>query len=398
MPSFSLLRQDIEQSGQIPKHTAKTSLVLAQSMLLAKTVNLNKAKDYMAQVRGIAGNTEHADYKLATRYFDQGKIDNQADREAYEALMGHLQTLCWLLLFSRARGRSKCFGRRHIRNLLLDGTKWEDGQQTIHLLTLSVVIADVAIPIWWEDLHKAGHSSQEERITYLQRAMERYDLKDTILIADREYVGYDWFKALYAQGIHFVIRVKEGIYHDQVNAAKGPSWEQLKAKAQAKAPGKKVSKRIRLAGLDLHYIILKNPRPQADDELIYLLSDWTSPTQAARMYALRWQIEVCFKHLKSNGLQLEQMNVQGREKRHLMMALAVLVYILAIREGLLEEQRLQGGVLYKKDKHSGIEYRAVSVFRKGLTILLRKFSNLWQFIRYLTPIVGNPLQPLILNV
>ena len=56
--------------------------------------------------------------------------------------------------------------------------------------------------------------------------------------------------------------------------------------------------------------------------------------QASRRYQWRWQIEVCFKHLKNNGVNIEAMNVQGKEKRHLMMAIAVLAYILAIREGL----------------------------------------------------------------
>ncbi|TXB53781.1 hypothetical protein FRY97_22035 [Phaeodactylibacter luteus] len=82
-------------------------------------------------------------------------------------------------------------------------------------------------------------------------------------------------------------------------------------------------------GMCLHYIVMQNPRPGAEEELVYLLTNLHSPTQASRLYEWRWQIEVCFcfKHLKSNGVNLEAMNVQGREKRHLMMAIAVLVYI-----------------------------------------------------------------------
>mgnify|MGYP005711582829 CR=1 FL=1 len=111
-------------------------------------------------------------------------------------------------------------------------------------------------------------------------------------------------------------------------------------------------------GLDLHYIVMANPRPDAEEELVYLLSNMGSATLASKVYEWRWQIEVCFRHLKTNGFNLEDMNIQGKEKRHLMMAMVVFVYILAIREGLLRE--LRNGTRYVLDKKSGFRYRAVS--------------------------------------
>ena len=219
-----------------------------------------------------------------------------------------------------------------------------------------------------------------------------------IVLADREYIGYEWFEYLQKADLYFVIRLKAGIYHDEVNGSKGASWERLTAKAKAKPAGKKVAKKIILGGRELHYIIVKNPRPDAEEELVYLLTNWTSPTQAARMYALRWQIEVCFRQLKSNGLDLEKMNVEGKEKRHLMMAVAVFIYILAIREGMLEEYRQGHAILFKKDKRTGFDYRAISVFRKGISILRRSFLNIRGFIRYLKLIVGTDLDRIFRNV
>lgn len=168
--------------------------------------------------------------------------------------------------------------------------------------------------------------------------------------------------------------------------------------AKAKRAGKKVSKKINLEGRTLDYIVLKNPRPEADEELVYLLSNGTSPTQAARMCVLRWHIEVCFKHLKSNRLRLEQMNVQGKQKIHLMVAIAVFVYILTIRKGMLEEYRKGRKVLFKKDKRTGFHYRAVSIFRKGLSVWRRTIFDLKGFIRYLKRIVGPDINALFQNV
>jgi len=50
---------------------------------------------------------------------------------------------------------------RKPKYLALDGTSWEYGKKKIHLLTLSVVINKVSIPIWWIELDKKGISSFE---------------------------------------------------------------------------------------------------------------------------------------------------------------------------------------------------------------------------------------------
>lgn len=392
MSVFTLLEQVTEKKIELPKNTLKNTLIVSHSILHAGTVNLNKVKNSVPHVRGAGLASAHADYKLLTRYFDQGKVVSEQGHQQYEQLMQGLRTLCWMVLFQQR----KRFGVNKLKHLLLDGTKWDFGQESIHLMTLCVLVGDVAIPIWWEDLGKAGHSSQEERIAMLSEAMKKYGLAGMTLLADREYVGREWFKYLSESGLYFVIRVKEGIYHDEINANGGRTWQQLKAKAAQKAKGKKVSKKIKIDGLDLHYIVMKNPRPDAEDELVYLLTNLHSPTQASRLYQWRWQIEVCFKHLKSNGVNLEAMNVQGKEKRHLMMAIAVLVYILAIREGLIKEYR--DGIRWVLDKASGFEYRAVSAFLKGLDILRRRALNLAQFKRYLSKITKGQYRLIFQNV
>lgn len=392
MSAFTLLSQDTVTQTKLPKNTLKNLLLISQSILHAGTVNLNKVKNSVPHVRGAKGSGVHGDYKILTRFFDQGKLLTESDRMRYEELMQGLRTLCWYVLFQQPKG----LGVGKMKYLLLDGTKWEVGDQSIHLMTLCVLVGDVAIPIWWEDLEKAGHSSQEERMAMVKQAMKRYHLSGMTLLADREYIGREWLKYLSDQGLTFVIRVKEGIYHEEINGEKGRTWIQLKAIAKKKVRGKKVSKRIRIGELDLHYIILNNPRPDAEDQLIYLLTNLESPTQAAKLYESRWQIEVCFKHLKSNGVNLEAMNVEGKQKRHLMMAVAVFVYILAIREGLRHEK--SKGIRWVKDKASGFEYRAKSVFLKGMDIVRRLVLNLGQFTRYLGRITGGKLTTIFQNV
>lgn len=234
--------------GIAARNTLKNLLLVSQSILHAGTVNLNKIKNSVPHISGTKSSGVHGDYKILTRFFDQGKLVSESDRLRYEELMQSLRTLCWYVLFQHP----KSLGVGKLKYLLLDGTKWEVGDQSIHLMTLCVLVGDVAIPIWWEDLEKAGHSSQEGRMAMVKQALEQCRLSGMTLIADREYVGRQWLKYLSDQGLTFVIRVKEGIYHEEINGQKGRTWVQLKAIAKKKARGKKVSKRIKIGALDLH--------------------------------------------------------------------------------------------------------------------------------------------------
>jgi len=81
MPIFTLLEQDTEKAVELPKYTLMNTLIVSHSILHAGTVNLNKVKNSVPHVRGGGLATAHADYKLLTCYFDQGKIESKQDRQ-----------------------------------------------------------------------------------------------------------------------------------------------------------------------------------------------------------------------------------------------------------------------------------------------------------------------------
>lgn len=74
MSAFTLLEQAAENGLELPANTLKNSLIVSRSILYAGTVNLNKVKDRVPHVRGSEEASEYADYKLLTRYFDQGTL------------------------------------------------------------------------------------------------------------------------------------------------------------------------------------------------------------------------------------------------------------------------------------------------------------------------------------
>ncbi|MBK6931644.1 MAG: transposase [Saprospirales bacterium] len=62
--------------------------------------------------------------------------------------------------------------------------------------------------------------------------------------------------------------------------------------------------------------------------------------KAAHLYAKRWKIECLFRHLKTNGYNLEDLNLKELNKSLLMMAIVTTAYILAIREGWKRRRRI----------------------------------------------------------
>jgi hypothetical protein len=63
-------------------------------------------------------------------------------------------------------------------------------------------------------------------------------------------------------------------------------------------------------------------------------------SKAAQLYAKRWKIECLFRHLKTNGHNLEGLNFKDTKKNLLMMAIVTTAPILAIREGLKRRNRM----------------------------------------------------------
>ena len=365
-----------------PEHIVRNLLIACWSIFGAKTTNLNKAKEEVPALLGNGADVdEHANYTRLIRFF---KTENR------DELVQCMLTVCCLFLKS-GRGRK-------VKYLVLDGTEWELGESPVQLLTLCVLWNDVAVPIWWEDLEKIGHSSQEERKLLITNAIKRYQFRGMVLLADREYIGEDWFTFLREQGIEFVIRLKANVYHEQVNAAGGPRQSKLEHMAKSRRYGYRADKSIAINNHQYRYIVARNLKDDPKEPLIYLLTSLKQAIKALAAYRLRWKIEICFKHLKSNGFDLEAMNFKNPSKRKLMMAVVVFLYVLAVHEGFFATQKdidcKKTFKTFKKTKlKTELKTLAVSFFRKGVSAMHRKIVNFKELISWLSSILAYLRKP-----
>lgn len=379
---ISPLTDEVRQSyHDLPAKWLETLWVVVQCIALARTTNLGVLKGYVAQVKGTkkARKTKaESHYRYLTRFFD---VVAYHSGTSFVRILSVISQLSLAIIDSLPKSR-----KRVGRYLLLDGTEWRIRDTKVQFLTLCVLIQNVAIPIAVIDLQKIGHSSQQERMEWFEYLSRRFNFKEMILLADREYIGLQWFKALRTTyGLDFVIRLKKGIYHNFVNAGPGKTRRKMMKKLRRCKRKNHISKRITIDGLPYYYVICRNPKADhpEEDEFIFLLTSLFNRMLAADAYALRWQIEVSFRHLKTNGFNLEDMRVEGPQKRELMFAILNLLFVICIREGEKFYREYPSSKQVKIDHVAGVVRVVHSVFRQGLAILLTVMPDRTTSCRYL---------------
>lgn len=331
-----LLNKFKERHPEWQGSLVKNTLLMVALLLDRQTVCLWKLKGSVGKFLGNTDTDTLSHYKRIKRWFSQSL--------EYKYV--------WVVLLNY----SISLLSKSTQLLILDGSSWQWGGKKYHFLTLSVLYRGVAIPVYWMELAKLGISSQKQRKVLLKAALKVVHLTGKVLIADREYIGSDWFKALRENGLDFVIRLRAGNYTQALQAA-GIKQEKLEKKA-LKRLGSIVCKPFELEGQDYYWLISAYKDRNGKTQLLRLITSLAKPWKAIEFYKLRYRIESMFKHLKSNGFDLQALHLQSSRKIRLMMAWLVLAYTLSVVEGLKHYKRL-----YAPLKHGS---PAMSVFRVGL--------------------------------
>jgi len=241
--------------------------------------------------------------------------------------------------------------------LTLDRTNWRWGKKDINILMLAVVYKGIAIPIYWLLLNKRGNSDTKERIALLKRFIKQFGKTRIIrLLADREFVGKDWFAWLKQEGIDMTIRIKK-------NAKVSNSRGEL-VPVQHLFWSLKVGETQRLEGagnMNGVDVYLSALRLQDGDLLIVAAGN--ASDHAIENYARRWQIETLFSCLKSRGFNFEDTHVTDRRRIKRLLVLAVIAFCWAHRVGEWQHEQVKA---INVKKHQRL---AKSIFRVGLDII-----------------------------
>ena len=244
-------------------------------------------------------------------------------------------------------------------SLCLDRTNWKFGKLDINILTLAYAHEGVAVPLLWCLLPKAGNSATQERITLLERLLKLLPVDQIeVLLADREFIGGDWFAYLERKHIPFVIRVRKDALSD--------GWFHLFGFFQHLPLGehKVLTQRYTIFGVELRVAGAR----LADGEYIIVVTN-RNPKRALANYAKRWQIECLFKALKSSGFDFEATHLKHLDRINTLLVVVTLAFLWALKVGEFVHQQLKP----VRVKSHGRKQK--SLFRTGLDHLRHLLTN-----------------------
>lgn len=354
-------------SGHYQTCVIKNIEILLSVILVSRSVNLNILKDDLPSVIGKKLKPESC-YKKLLRCV-----------EICSCSRLWIDLLHWSLSFVWSKTST----------LHIDATEWYFGDYPIHVLVLSVDFQGLAIPIFFKIYKHKGVLSEDARIAFMKKALQYYNLKGKVLLADREFIGDKWFTFLQKSGIEFIIRLKKKQYKQQIDSSSlennTEQYEKLINKALKKGYSQAIIK-INDNKFRIEFWRNKHIEESKNDPVIILITNILHKNRVGKKYAQRWKIEYCFKHLKSNGFNIESIGFKKIHKLQFLIAVVIAIYILAICKGLIIDKKDKSKSKWKTYK-SGLVARTVSIFRTGLFELKANTYNVFLLRSFLRKLI-----------
>lgn len=353
--------------SKISESKLKNILLLCCCILKTRTTNLAKNKESVGEVLGDKMIKSGTAYSKLSRIFQTG-----LSKELLRAVQ------LMILYIIKADSRSL---------LILDRTEFGVGKRWINYLVIGIEWHQVFIPLVWKDLGGRGISSQKQRRELLKDLLvlwraSKLEIPHLQITGDREFTGHEWLSDLAAMNIDYVIRIKSCLrFKVLINRRFKEKAIKLEVVARYMQRTGKQKMKIRIGKKHVAYIMLLPQENQnAKESFVLLVTSLKSWSEARKIFRRRWPIECCFKHLKSNGFDLEKIKVEGQHKTELFFAILTLVYVLAIKEGVVNKYE---EVVKFKLSSNGKKYRKQSLFRFGiyhLKLIVKELHNMIQLI------------------
>jgi len=247
--------------------------------------------------------------------------------------------------------------------LSIDRTNWKFGDSNINIFMLGIVYKGVAFPLLFSMLDKRGNSNVQERIKLINRFITLFG-KQCInsLVADREFVGEKWIEFLNHENIRYHIRIRNNfkVYIPSKNKELKASWlfNNLK-RGQYKVYHKIVK-------VNNQYCYISGTK-LAKGEFLIIIS-YNKPEQAKQDYQQRWQIEMCFKAMKSSGFDIEKTHLTELKRIEKLMLLVMIAFVWCYKVGIHLHQ-LKPIIIKKHGR------KAITIFKYGLNYIANVLLN-----------------------
>ena len=261
--------------------------------------------------------------------------------------------------------------------LALDRTEWKYGLVWINILTLSIVVGNTSIPLFWMTLNRKGNSSLAEKQAIIERYIKEFGVKNIeYFCADREFDGVEFVRYLDKNRVPFRLRVKVSM---PITDKKGKLMKCGKLLRTLKTGENYKWKRARKYGSVKVYAEVERGR-DTKESVIVISSE--NSGQILLEYKRRWAIETLFQNLKSRGFELEETHLTEAGKIDKLFGVLSLAAAWAIKTGELESA--ENPIEIKKNGRP-----QKSLFRLGCEIIqevlfeIKRYSkvNIFEILR-----------------
>lgn len=299
---------------------------ILQALFCARTVNLTQISTFFQ-----SSSKQESSYRRIRRFFSEFSFD-----------------ITILIPFVLA-----LFSLQGQLILILDRTNWQWGKKEINILLLSVAYRGIGIPLFWSVTGSKGSSSTAARIHTLKQVLQKIGPRRIqAFLADREFIGDDWFRFLKKSKIPFVIRIKKNTLATGIRSYPVPVLELWKNRGRFKSV---INAPVLIWG-NLLYVSIRHGK--GAKEPMVVVSNKTFQ-DALTLYQRRWEIETLFGCLKSRGFRMEDTHMTAPEKIEKLLFVLSIAFCWAYKIGIL------------KDSEKPISKRAhgrpsKSLFRLGL--------------------------------
>lgn len=241
--------------------------------------------------------------------------------------------------------------------LALDRTEWKYGKVWVNILTLSIVVGNTSIPLFWQTLSRKGNSTLAEKRAIIDRCLEVCGAANIeYFCADREFDGLEFVKYLEKKSVPFRLRLKVSMPITDKNGMPikcGKLLRTLKVGENYKL------KRARKYGGVKVYVAVERGR-DTKESVIVIASE--NSGRILLEYKRRWAIETLFQNLKSRGFEIEETHLTEAAKIDKLFAVLALAAAWAVKTGELESVENPIEI-----KHNGRAQK--SLFRLGCEII-----------------------------
>ncbi|MEM1137588.1 MAG: transposase [Bacteroidota bacterium] len=344
----------------------KVFILLSQCIIRCRTVCLYKCRAEFGSILGRKDLNINSTYTRLIRFFKIKKID--------AFCIGIIRLIIHLIDFQDEVYMS------------IDRTNWKIGLVNINVCYIGLILPNgIFIPVLWRLYNKRGNTSEAERIELIEQFFKLWQLHEQIkitLLGDREFIGGQWFGFMKKVGFSFVIRARWQDY-----------WKQLSISTEILIPNledhiiQSINQKgyfqelIFINGESLVYTVFVNTskRQRKNDKWMVLISDQPDVEWIRVSFPKRWSIEVFFYHNKSNGFNLEDLNLIDELKAQLMMAVTAFCYVLSILKGI-EHRKIEK---IRLKSYNGKKSKSISLFRLGYDNLKNSIHSVHDLVCFI---------------